>query len=171
MVLLEIGEESFCIGQIGGAFRIHSPRVRRSARRSFLRRSYSRCGCTLSWHDVRDFSSGRYEDGLVIAVRWNFVVNRFVFIPLGGQDAVEAVGDLVYEARAVLNGEVELGQTYSPTHKAASRIGNRHQPAEGVVVSPYCERESRDVRTRRRYAPYDGVTFARGCRMVPFSVG
>ena len=107
----------------------------------------------------------------MIAVRWEFVVNRFVFIPLGGQDAGEGVGDLVYEARQVLNGEVELGQSESPTHQAASRIGNLHQPAEGVVFRPYGERESFDIRAQRRDAPYDGVTFAFGCRIVPFSVG
>ena len=60
--------------------------------------------------------SGHYEYGLVIAVRWDFVVNRFVFIPLGGQDSGEGVGYLVYEAWAVLNGEGELGQSESLTH-------------------------------------------------------
>ena len=60
---------------------------------------------------IRGFSSGRHEDGFIIAVRWYFVINRFFFIPLGVQDAGESAGDLVYEARAVLNGEVELGET------------------------------------------------------------
>ena len=45
-----------------------------------------------------------------MAVSWYFVVNRFVFMPLRCQYAGEGVGDLVHEARAVLNGEVELGQ-------------------------------------------------------------
>ena len=35
-------------------------------------------------------------------IRCNFVVHWLV-IPLGGQDAGEGIGDLVYEARAVLN--------------------------------------------------------------------
>ena len=107
----------------------------------------------------------------MIAARWDFVVNRFVIVPLGCQDAGEGVGHLVYEARAVLNGEVELGQPYSQTDKAASRIGNRHQLAEGVVVCPCGERESVDVRTQRHYATYDEVAFAFSCRIVPFSVG
>ena len=80
-------------------------------RRSFSRNSFSRCDCRLVWRDVRGFSSGHYEDGLVIAIRWNFVDNRLVVIPLGGQDTGEGVGDLVYEARKVLNGEIELRKT------------------------------------------------------------
>ena len=46
----------------------------------------------------------------MIAAIWDFVVNQFVVIFLGGQDAGEGVWDLVYEARSVLNGEVELGK-------------------------------------------------------------
>ena len=46
----------------------------------------------------------------MIPVRWYFVFNRFVVIPLGGQDAGEGVGDMAHEARAVFYGEVELGQ-------------------------------------------------------------
>ena len=58
----------------------------------------------------------------MIAVRWDFVVNRLVVVTLGYQDSGECVGDLAYETRAVLNGEVEIGQSESPVHKAASRI-------------------------------------------------
>ena len=171
MVLLEIGEKSFFIRQLGGVFRIHSPRFRRGARYLLSRNSFPRGRCRSVVRDVRGLSSGRYEDGFLIAIRWNFVVNRFVVVPLGCQDAGEGIGDLAYETRAVLQGEVELGQSKSPTHKAASRIENRHQPAEGVVQCPYGELESLDVRTRRPYASYDGVTFAFGCRIVTFSAG
>ena len=38
------------------------------------------------------------------------------------------------------------------------------------MVRPYGELESFDIRTQCRYAPYDGVTLAFGCRIVPFSV-
>ena len=54
---------------------------------------------------------------------------------------------------------------------AATRVGNCHQPAEGIVVCPYGERESLNVQSKRRYAPYDGVAFAFGRGVVPFSVG
>ena len=171
MVLIEIGEESIFIGQIGGAFRIHSLRVYGGTCRSFLRCPFSRGRRRSVYRGVRAFSSGRYEDSLLIATRWNFDVNRLVIIPLGVQEAIERVGDLVYEARAVFNGEVELGQSWSPTHKAACRVRNRHQPAEGVMVSPFGEPQSLDPRSQRRYAPYNGVSFAFGSRIVPFSVG
>ena len=39
------------------------------------------------------------------------------------------------------------------------------------MVCPYGERESLDARTQRRYAPYDGVAYAFGSRIIPFSVG
>ena len=162
MIPLEIGEESFFIDQIGGVFRIHPPPVRGGTRRSFSRSSFSRVGGRWVWRGVCGFPPGRYEDGLMIAIRWNFVVNQLVFIPLGGQDAGEGVGDLVYEARAVLNGEIELRKSLYPKQKSAGRIGNHHQPAEGVVVCPCGERESLGVWSQRSYAPYDGVAFAFG---------
>ena len=115
MVLSEFGEESFFIRQVGGAFRIHSLRVRRGARRSPPLHSFFRGRCRSVGCDVRGFSSVRYEHGLVITVRWDFVVNRFVVISRGGQDAREGVGNLLYEARAVLNGEDELEQPYCPS--------------------------------------------------------
>ena len=40
----------------------------------------------------------------MIAVRCYFVVNRFVVITLGCHYAGEGVGDLLQEARVVLNG-------------------------------------------------------------------
>ena len=87
MALLRIGEETFFIDQIGGFFCGCSSRAGGGTRRSFSRNLFPSGGRRRDWRGVCGFSSGRYQDVLVIAIRWNFVVNQLAVISLGGRDA------------------------------------------------------------------------------------
>ena len=74
------------------------------------------------------------------------------------------------ESRSIFHSEVEFAQAESPTHQPSSRVGNRHQPRECVVVRPYDERKSFDIRSQRRYAPHNLIAFAFGRRVISFRI-